>query len=70
MMQNYDQLVVINHNLNWPYIPDHLCRILITGGSGSGKTKRYINNQILTKFIYTSNIHLNQSIRWKRKSRN
>ena len=24
--------------MNWPYIPDHPYRILITGGSGSGKT--------------------------------
>ena len=62
MMQNYDQSVEINHNLSWPYIPEHLCRILIIGGSGSGKTERYINNQILAKFIYTSKIHLNQSI--------
>ena len=26
------------HNLKWPFIPDHQNRILITGGSGSGKT--------------------------------
>ena len=26
------------HNEKWPYIPDHPCRILIIGGSGSGKT--------------------------------
>ena len=26
------------HNLKWPYIPDHPYRILIIGGSGSGKT--------------------------------
>ena len=26
------------HNKNWPYIPDHPYRILIIGGSGSGKT--------------------------------
>ena len=38
MMQNYDQPVEINHNLNWPYIPDHPYRILIIGGSESGKT--------------------------------
>ena len=36
MMKNYDQTVEINHNPNWPYIPDHPDRI--TGGSGSGKT--------------------------------
>ena len=38
MMKKYDQLVEINHNPNWPYIPDHLYRILIIGGSESGKT--------------------------------
>ena len=26
------------HNKKWPYIPDHLYKILIIGGSGSGKT--------------------------------
>ena len=34
MMRNYDQSVEINHNPNWSYIPDHLYRILIIGGSG------------------------------------
>ena len=38
MMESYDESVEINHNLNWPYIPDHPYRILIIGGSGSGKT--------------------------------
>ena len=37
-MKNYDQSVEINHNPNWPYIPDHPYRILIIGDSGSGKT--------------------------------
>ena len=40
-MKNYDQSDEINHNLNWPYIPDHLDRILITGGSGSGNLMCY-----------------------------
>ena len=31
------------HNKNWPYIPDRPYRILITGGSGSGKTNALIN---------------------------
>ena len=30
-------------NLNWPYIPDHPYRILIIGGSGSGKTDALLN---------------------------
>ena len=31
------------HNPNWPYIPDHPYRILIIGGSGSGKTNALLN---------------------------
>ena len=31
------------HNLNWPYIPDYPFRILIIGGSGSGKTNALLN---------------------------
>ena len=36
------------HNSRWPYIPDHPYRILIIGGSGSGKTNallNFINNE-------------------------
>ena len=32
-----------SHNLKWPYIPDHPYRILIIGGSGSGKTNALLN---------------------------
>ena len=31
------------HNEKWPYIPDHPYRIIIIGGSGSGKTNALIN---------------------------
>ena len=31
------------HNLKWPYISDHPCRILIIGNSGSGKTNALLN---------------------------
>ena len=31
------------HNENWPHIPDHPYRILIIGGSGSGKTNMLLN---------------------------
>ena len=31
------------NNKNWPYIPDHPYRILIIGGSGSGKTNVLLN---------------------------
>ena len=43
MIKNYDQSVEINHNLNWPYIPDHPYRIVIIGGLGSGKTNVLLN---------------------------
>ena len=31
------------YNLKWPYIPDHPYRIIILGGSGSGKTNALLN---------------------------
>ena len=31
------------HNEKWPYIPDHPYRILIIGGSRSGKTNTLLN---------------------------
>ena len=31
------------HNKKWPFIPDHPSRILIIGGSGSGKTNAFLN---------------------------
>ena len=31
------------HNEKWPYIHDHLYRIIIIAGSGSGKTNTLIN---------------------------
>ena len=45
----------IEHNPNWPYIPDHPYRILIVGGSGSGKANallNLINNQSDVDNIY------------------
>ena len=42
-MKNCDQSVEIDHNPNWPYIPDHPYIILIIGGSGSGKTNVLLN---------------------------
>ena len=43
MVKNYNQTVEINHNLDWPYIPDHSYRILIIGGLESGKTDVLLN---------------------------
>ena len=31
------------HNPNWPQIPDHPCRILIIGGSCSGKANSLLS---------------------------
>ena len=31
------------HNKIWPYLPDHPYRVLIIGGSGSGKTNALLN---------------------------
>ena len=45
-MINFDDYVNKNktiHNKNWPYIPDHPYRILIIGGSESGKTISLLN---------------------------
>ena len=45
-MINFDEYINENkrkHNPNWPYIPDDPHRILIIGGSGSGKTNALIN---------------------------
>ena len=45
-MINFDNYTNENnteHNKKWPYIPDHPYRILIFGGSGSGKTNALLN---------------------------
>ena len=45
-MINFDDIVNKNkskHNKNWPYISDHPYRILLIGGSGSGKTNVLLN---------------------------
>ena len=66
-MNNFDDYAnenKIKHNKNWPYIPDHPYRILIIGGSASGKTNLLLNlieNQpafdkisLYTKYPYVS----------------
>ena len=45
-MINFDDYANENkteHNLKWPYIPDHPYRTLITRGSTSGKTNALLN---------------------------
>ena len=45
-MFNLDDITNENnkdHDLKWQYIPDNLYRMLIIGGSGSGKTNELLN---------------------------
>ena len=35
--------IIKEYNPNWPEIPDYSYRILIIGGSGSGKTNALLN---------------------------
>ena len=45
-MINFDNYVNENKTeqyKNWPYIPDHSYRVLIIGGSGSGKRNVLLN---------------------------
>ena len=57
-MFNFDYITkedIKEHNPNWPEIPDHPRRILIIGGSGSGKTNallNLINNELDIDKIY------------------
>ena len=57
-MINFDNYTNENkkeHNLKWSHISDHPYRILIVGGSGSGKTNallNLINNQTVIDKTY------------------
>ena len=49
------------HNEKWPYTPDHQYRIIITDGSGSGKTNALINlineqNDIDEVYLYARDL--------------
>ena len=68
-MINLDSITNENnkkHNEKRPYIPDHPYRILIIGGSWSGKTNVLINlineQMILTKFLCMQDIWSNQNM--------
>ena len=50
------------HNEKWPYTPDHPYRIIIIGGSGSGKTNALINlineqNDIGKIYLYARDLN-------------
>ena len=56
------QMKIKQNNQKWSYIPDYLYRILIIGGSGSGKTNallNLINNQpdIDKIYLYAKDPH-------------
>ena len=63
-MINLDSITNENnkkHNEKWPYIPDHPYRIIIIGGSGSGKTNALINlineqNDIDKVYLYARDL--------------
>ena len=45
-MINYDDVTKVytkDHNLNWPELSDLPYKILVIGGSGSGKTSELLN---------------------------
>ena len=55
----------LKHNPNWPQILDDPYRIILIGGSGSGKTNSFfnlINLQSDIDNIYTLKIHMKQNI--------
>ena len=54
-IDNYTNEKKTQHRENWPYIPDQPYKILIIGGSGSGKANaliKLINNQPYIDKIY------------------
>ena len=40
---NYTNENTTEHNLKWPYIPHHPYRVIIVGGSASGKANALLN---------------------------
>ena len=68
-MINFDDVTkekIKEHNPNWPQISDHLYRILILGGFGSGKKDSLFNlineEPDIDKIYLYVKIHLKQNI--------
>ena len=68
MIKNYDPSVEINHNPNWPYIPDHPYTILIVGGSGSGKYNVLLKLIKKSTTRYWQNLLIHQRSIWVKVS--
>ena len=57
-----DKFQIKEHNEKWPYISDHSYKIIIIGGSGSGKTNALINlineqNDIDKIYLYARDLN-------------
>ena len=64
-MINFDDVTKENikeYNPNWPKIPGHLYRMLITGGFGLGKINNLLNQQPDIDKICMLKIHAKQNI--------
>ena len=64
---NYTNENKTEDNPKWPHLPDHSYRILIIGGSGSGKKciiefNKQSASQILIKYIYMQKTHMKQIV--------
>ena len=65
-MINFDDYANENkteHNLKWPYIPDHPYKILIIGGSESRETDALLN--LINNQSDVDKIHLYERIHMK-----
>ena len=62
---DYTNENIIKHNSKWLYIPDHPYRILIIGGSGSGKTNALLN--LINNQPNIDNIYLYAKVLYEKK---
>ena len=71
-MANFDSITNEN-NKKWPFIPDHLYKILMIGGSKSGKINTLINlinekNKIDKIYLHTKDLSENEILIKKHKN--